>query len=952
MIKDENGGRGFDRCRRDEYLDMAEVPDIGAKATSKPHTSGLPALYDSTGMHQQQQQQHPPPPSEQQTPPQHQQTQGGQSQPSQSQQVAQQQQPPQQRTPQPQTRTVKRPRPVKSCTECRKRKLKCDRNLPCSACEKSRRLCKYAADQDAANLSDASDEESERPLKRSCGPPSNHELTLRGADSTPVPAAQQPTIPASMVPMQAFDDLNRRIEVLEKMLTNIARSPSTAGSSSIRHRLAPVNPCLLRDMSIKPTEDSIPGRSKGLRTRFLGATSTRFPDAKDFMMSQNKTEEVKELFMSLRQLHKVFSDNHRAQMVPIQVYVDSMTPIQRRMADILPKRSDCDRLLDMYIKTAETLYRIIHIPTFRLDYEAYWNSERRPESFLPLLLVMMALATKYESRSRGPNGERLDSIHIPTACALVRMWLDGLKGKDLVDMTTLQTEVLLNHTQRMVLKPQESWSRLGFIVRMAMSMGMHRDPSEFGGGIPPFEGEVRRRLWWTILDLDLHMSLQCNLPCAIRNDDFTCRPPLNLDDEDIYPEMNELPDEKPHDQFTSCQQQVHAAKSLPHRLKVVNLINRIDTADEAEILEAGAKLERMLEDVQFNFPRPPVVNDRESARRWRTRVVLDVHCRRPLLALYRPFALGPPSLEPPPLQISRSYIRSSMTLLNFLEEIDPVSTIFHEIQHQYFLLLRQDILQAAFSVCYFIRNEVLRQQQFHHPVAGFADASSPLMRHSSIHSTQPSGLSGSGAWGGAWSAVTPESSAALEDGLGLGVSTRSIIAEDGGYFEQESVCSRRRMEETVARTLETLVSRMREMGSDLKDFVSISVVLNTSRMVTGSQEQKLENTKQGMRKIIETCEQIKNSVTQQPTSFLPPTAMTTPTHNHTPPVQAFGAPPQPGFGFNPHFPTMPHGVDAAWDHEFWSWTVQNAQQNASTPPIPAMQPRHVSNVPMAGAPQI
>ena len=43
-------------------------------------------------------------------------------------------------------KSVKRPRPVKSCTECRRRKLKCDRRCPCSQCQRSScRVCTYGS---------------------------------------------------------------------------------------------------------------------------------------------------------------------------------------------------------------------------------------------------------------------------------------------------------------------------------------------------------------------------------------------------------------------------------------------------------------------------------------------------------------------------------------------------------------------------------------------------------------------------------------------------------------------------------------------------------------------------------------------------------------------------------------------------------------------------------------
>lgn len=780
---------------------------------------------------------------------------------------------------------------------------------------------------------------------------------MRGVELAPALTTQHVPVPpqVSLTSVPDIEQLNRRMENIETMLSNLTRSPSHVGLNSEHTvHLTSINSSLLREISIKTRKDQIPGRQQQLRTRFLGASCTKvllnlFPDAKEFIMSQNKTEEAKELFMALRQYHRMFSDDHRAQLVPIPVFVDSMTPIQRRMADILPKRSDCDRLLETYIRTGETIYRIIHVPTFRNDYFSFWNNEPRSDSFLPQLLVILALATKYEGRSRGPNQERLDGINIPTACTLVRMWLDGLKGKELVDMTTLQTEVLLSHMQRMVVKPQESWSRLGFIVRMAMSMGMHRDPSEFSGAMPAFQGELRRRLWWTIMDMDLQLSLQCNLPCALRDDDFTCRPPHNLNDEDLYSDMDTLPEEKPHDRYTACQLQVHAAKSLIDRLRVVNLVSRIDTADETEILEAGARLERILEDVQFNFPRPAVINDKTAAARWRTRVVLDMHSRRPLLALYRPFALAPPSLEPPPAQIVRSYLRSAMSLLNYLEELDPASPIFPETQHQYFLLMHQDIIQAVFSVCYFIRDEVLRQNQTSAVpvIAGFAESSSPLGRQSNLQSNG-SCAPVANSWAGAWSATTPESSSAAEDGLSF-VATltnrRGSLA--GRHVETESPCSLSRMEATVTRVLGALVSRMREVGSDLKDFLSISVVLSTARMAIASPEQKLEHIMRGMRNVLEVCKQVKSTMAdQQPGSFLSPTSNSAPIQDHTPSSAGYAHNSMP-ISFHPNYPTMGHGVDT-WDQEFWSWIMATSRDSITGIPMSQL-PSQMAHVKMSGA---
>jgi hypothetical protein len=152
-------------------------------------------------------------------------------------------------------RSVKRPRPVKSCIECRKRKLKCDRLCPCSQCQKSHRNCRYAADGDAANLSDGSDEGTpERVSKKSCAPFDNesstksHERTLDGA------------------PTGGLDDYGSRLDRLEKLiLSHHSKSPLGRDFNPRNQPLIPSSAFTIRGLTAKG----------GLRTRFFGQNSTR-----------------------------------------------------------------------------------------------------------------------------------------------------------------------------------------------------------------------------------------------------------------------------------------------------------------------------------------------------------------------------------------------------------------------------------------------------------------------------------------------------------------------------------------------------------------------------------------------------------------------------------------------------------------------------------------------------
>lgn len=153
------------------------------------------------------------------------------------------------------SRSVKRPRPVKSCIECRNRKLKCDRLCPCSQCQKSNRSCRYAADGDVNNLSEGSDVETpERLPKKHCFT-NNHDASVKPRD-------RDRTLP---VPIGLLEDHGTRLERLEKIILSNAKSPLLAKGFSLRAPPLASSSVTIRGLTVKG----------GLRTRFFGQNSTR-----------------------------------------------------------------------------------------------------------------------------------------------------------------------------------------------------------------------------------------------------------------------------------------------------------------------------------------------------------------------------------------------------------------------------------------------------------------------------------------------------------------------------------------------------------------------------------------------------------------------------------------------------------------------------------------------------
>jgi Fungal specific transcription factor domain len=78
----------------------------------------------------------------------------------------------------------------------------------------------------------------------------------------------------------------------------------------------------------------------------------------------------------------------------------------------------------------------------------------------------------------------------------------------------------------------------GVAVRIARRIGLHRDGVSLG--LPPFEVEMRRRLWWFITTVECRLA---ELGGSRPSQDLQCdtRRPLNINDSDLSPDMTETP---------------------------------------------------------------------------------------------------------------------------------------------------------------------------------------------------------------------------------------------------------------------------------------------------------------------------------------------------------------------------------------------------------------------------
>ena len=87
------------------------------------------------------------------------------------------------------------------------------------------------------------------------------------------------------------------------------------------------------------------------------------------------------------------------------------------------------------------------------------------------------------------------------------------------------------------------WLLSGMAMRMAMGMGLHRG-GQFEQHYSPFVCEYRRRLWWQVAMVDTRVGELAGFGASATAVESDAKAPGNYNDEDLYPDMKELPPER------------------------------------------------------------------------------------------------------------------------------------------------------------------------------------------------------------------------------------------------------------------------------------------------------------------------------------------------------------------------------------------------------------------------
>lgn len=306
----------------------------------------------------------------------------------------------------------------------------------------------------------------------------------------------------------------------------------------------------------------------------------------------------------------------------------------------MPSRAICDELIQLYFRTFDTVFRILHVPTFEKDYQAYWSDQlASKETFHQKLLLVMAIGTCFyydDEKQECPLRTLASRWIFQVQYWLVNVFETGEPNMDVIQVSAL----LLLARQVDRVGTNLIWISADFPLRIAISEGYHKEPSIHFPDIQPFEAEMRRRLWATILELSLQSSLDAGMPPPISCDGFDCHPPANIDDIELDASMEPHTTTKTLEQFTQSTIQIMLVHTIRLRLRILRSITTFENPlSYQDTLKLGLEVEVMCRS------HLPLIQTRLSMScpadtepmRFQIKL-LDTLTRRFILALHGPFA--------------------------------------------------------------------------------------------------------------------------------------------------------------------------------------------------------------------------------------------------------------------------------------------------------------------------
>lgn len=372
-------------------------------------------------------------------------------------------------------------------------------------------------------------------------------------------------------------------------------------------------------------------------------------------------------------------------------------PTTASLIALLPSRGVVDELIGLYLTYIECQHRILHAPSFLREVDQFFAMMDNPSNVSTAFLVqlLLVLACAWNLADIGSLQEKSPT---PLKCYTgiewvlhAEKWIDSAHIKR-PEITALRMYILLIVAQNCFgTKRSKAWLSTGTLIRQAMLAGYHRDPNKYAR-ISVFNKEMRRRIWMTIVELDLQVAIDRGMPPNIQSSDYDTLPALNINDDEIHEGSTEAPKNRSPNEITDCSFPTVMARSLPIRLKACQLMHspRISCRYE-EIQRLDWELSRQYTRIPAWVTSDP--NDGVTQHKvtlWKA--IIETKLAQSLLSIHTPFAIEA-NREALFAPSARSRLEAAVTILATQKRLHEIS------QPLSFCMLGEWTLQAYISIC-------------------------------------------------------------------------------------------------------------------------------------------------------------------------------------------------------------------------------------------------------------
>ncbi|GLA01992.1 hypothetical protein AnigIFM60653_001285 [Aspergillus niger] len=211
------------------------------------------------------------------------------------------------------------------------------------------------------------------------------------------------------------------------------------------------------------------------------------------------------------------------------------------LSTLHPDQVQIFKLWQMYLDNVDPLLKVTHTPTLQARIlDALSDLARISPELEALLFSLYSVAIMSlddeECRSSfgSPRKELLQGYQFGCQQALLNC--DVLRTGDRECLTAL---LLYLVSVRSETDPRSLSSVLGVAIRIAQRMSINDEKAN--ERYPPLEREMRRRLWWSLIMFDNRIGEMSDHKTSMLIPTWDCRSPLNVTDNDLQPEMKDLP---------------------------------------------------------------------------------------------------------------------------------------------------------------------------------------------------------------------------------------------------------------------------------------------------------------------------------------------------------------------------------------------------------------------------